>query len=394
MSARNDEFIRAGRRSWQLLLIGGLLVGCAQGSSEADSPSGSSASAVQTAAVSAASAAAPATSSAAPAPLPPPLALATEGPYQVIDLHVDTPWRVHFKGRSKTSKKGHATDAELERGHYAGIVFPIYIPDYIHDSHPRIADADEILATIDAMVAARDRLVLAFAGEPAEAQPIPKDRVAAFVSIEGAGAFAEDVTQIDRFIARGVRLVGLCHAHDSALASSATGKKGAGGLTDEGKEIAARIYRAGALVDVSHMSDLAFDDLVPIAREHHAPIVATHSNARAVADHKRNLTDAQLRIIADSGGVAGLNLYRNYVGGKGRMADVVEQVRHMVEIAGVDHVAIGTDYDGGTPIGVLKDAAQMPALAEALVASGMTEVDVRKIFGGNALRILYWKPKG
>jgi membrane dipeptidase len=255
--------------------------------------------------------------------------VATDGPYQVVDLHVDTPWKVHFKKRPLSLPEGHATLPMLKKGHYIGIVYPIYIPDYIHDNDPRIADADAIHDTIDKLVAAHDDLSFAAEGKPAG------DAVAAYVAIEGAGAFASDIEQIDRFIARGVRLVGPVHAHDNKLATSATGSLRYG-LTDLGKRFCERVYRAGALVDASHMSDRAFADLVPIAKAHGAPIVATHSNARAVVNNRRNLTDEQLRAIAASTGVAGLNFHSSFVtSGRARIKHLVKQVRHMVAVAGV-----------------------------------------------------------
>jgi membrane dipeptidase len=334
-----------------------------------------------------------AAASAVPA-LAPPIRIAASGSVDVIDLHVDTPWKVHFKGRKLSLPEGHATVPMLKQGSYAAIVFPIYIPDYINDGHPRIADADEILATIEKLVAHHDDMVAVRNG------PVPDDRIGVFVAIEGAGAFAEDIEQIDRFIERGVRLVGPVHANDNALASSATGKKGGFGLTELGEAFCRRVYAAGALVDVSHMSDAAFADLAVIAREAKAPIVATHSNARALAGHKRNLTDEQLKQIGASNGVTGLNLHRTFVstgriqpaGAEAAMDQVVAQVRHMVDTAGVDHVAIGSDFDGGNPVAALEDASRLPALAEALLASGMSDGDVRKIFALNALRVLSWRP--
>ncbi|HZO14758.1 MAG TPA: membrane dipeptidase [Polyangiaceae bacterium] len=319
-------------------------------------------------------------------PLPPPVVVPDEGDFAVIDLHVDTPWQIHFKDKPRDLSEGHATLERLREGHYAGIVYPIYIPDYLHDSHPTIADADAILATVQQLIANHELLHAVSEG------PAPRGSVGVFVAIEGAGAFAEDITQIDRFIASGVRLVGPVHARDNALATSATGK-GSGGLSDLGKRFCERVYRAGALVDVSHMSDASFADLVPIARAAHAPIVATHSNARAVADNPRNLTDEQLRIIGETNGVAGLNLHRNFVAqGRARMKEVVAQVKHMVEVAGIDHVAIGSDFDGGTPVGAIEHAGKFPALAAALREAGFSDPDIRKIFAKNALRILRWRP--
>jgi membrane dipeptidase len=123
--------------------------------------------------------------------------------------------------------------------------------------------------------------------------------------------------------------------------------------------------------------------------------VATHSNARAVADHPRNLTDDQLRAIARSGGVAGLNLHGGFLrrGGPATTADAVKQALHMVEVAGVEHVAIGSDFDGASPPADLPDASHMPQLADALLAAGIDRAGVRAIFEGNARRVLAWKPR-
>jgi membrane dipeptidase len=312
------------------------------------------------------------------------ITLPDAGPIRVIDLHVDMPWRVHLKGRPASLPEGPTKPDALKAGNYAAVVYPIYIPDYLNDDKPTIADADAIHDTIDKIVKEVELLV------PASGQ-VPNDRIAVFAAIEGAGAFAADIDQIDRFVKRGVRFVGPAHARDNRLAGAATGKKGHG-LTDLGKRFCERVYAAGALIDVSHLSDNAFADLVPIAKAAGAPIVATHSNARKVHNHKRNLTDAQLEIIAETGGVAGLNFHRGFLGG-GKMKDVVKMVKHMVKVAGVDHVAIGSDFEGATPAGSLDDATKLPELAEALAKAGMSDADVRKIFAKNALRVLSWSPR-
>lgn len=326
----------------------------------------------------------------APGPVGSSAVEATDGPPRVIDLHVDTPWQVHFKGRSPDLPEGHATMQALRSGRYAAITYPIYIADHLHGGHPTVADADAILKTIEDLIARHDEVLW----DPRKGGAAPPDRVTALISIEGAGAFADDVAQIDRFVARGVRFVGPVHAADNRLATSATGKNPGHGLTDVGKAFCRRVYAAGGLVDVSHMSDAAFADLEVIAGEVGAPIVATHSNARAVADHPRNLTDDQLRAIARSGGVAGLNLHGAFLrrGAAATLDDAVKQALHMVEVAGARHVAIGSDFDGASPPADLADASHMPKLADALVAAGLSRGDVRAIFEGNARRVLAWRP--
>ena len=310
-------------------------------------------------------------------------------PLMVVDLHVDIPWQVHFKGRSAALTEGHATLKGLVAGAYGGIVFPIYLPDSAHKDGSHIEDADAIFGTIEALIQ-KHALFLPLGARAAE-----PGRISTFLAIEGAGAFAADITQIDRFIARGLRLVSPCHGKNSPLSSSATGAKVDHGLTPLGKEFCERVYAHGALVDVSHVSDAAFDDIAAIARAHGAPVVATHSNARAVARQPRNLTDEQLRVIRDTGGVAGVNFHAQFVNGtdEATVADVVKQVEHLVAVAGIDHVAVGSDFDGGIkPPEGLEDAAAFPTLAAALRARGMSYEDVLKVFSLNALRVLGWQP--
>jgi membrane dipeptidase len=185
------------------------------------------------------------------------------------------------------------------------------------------------------------------------------------------------------------------HGKNSPLSASATGKAVDFGLTEVGKAFCERVYAKGALIDVSHVSDAAFADIVLIAAKHHAPVVATHSNARAVAKMPRNLTDDQLRIIAATGGVAGVNFHAPFVtgGSDATIDDVVKQVEHLVKVAGIEHVAVGSDFDGGiTPPAGLEDASTFPALAAALRRRGMSHDDVLRIFSQNALRVLGWRP--
>ncbi|NUO49875.1 MAG: dipeptidase [Polyangiaceae bacterium] len=340
---------------------------------EAKAPSATDASAA------AASASAPSSAAVATAPRP-------DDPPRPIDLHVDTPWQVKFKGRAPTLPEGHATMETLAKGRYAAIVYPIYIADYLHDNSPTIADADEIYATIDTIIEKNSLLW------PATKGAAPADKITAYVSIEGAGAFAADITQIDRFIARGVVLIGPVHAHDNKLATSATGADKKTGLTALGKKFCERVYENGALVDVSHMSDRAFDDLATIAEKVGAPIIATHSDARAIANSPRNLTDEQLKRIAKSDGVAGVNFHSTFlkVSGEAKLADAVKHAQHMIEVAGIDHVAIGSDFDGASPPSDLADASYLPAFAKALREAGVSAEDVHKIFSENAKRVLKW----
>jgi membrane dipeptidase len=147
----------------------------------------------------------------------------------------------------------------------------------------------------------------------------------------------------------------------------------------------------GVPVDVSHASDRATRDVLSLARESGVPVIATHSNARAVTDARRNLADAEIRAIAESGGVVGVNFHSRFLV-KGRRAtidDVVRQIQYLVRLVGVEHVAIGSDFEGDIlPPRGLEDVRAMPALARALEHRGLSRSAVERIFGLNALRVL------
>lgn len=308
----------------------------------------------------------------------------------VVDLHVDVPYQVHFKNRDPALREGDATQKTLISGGYGGIVLPIYMHPTTKDG-PRLEDASAILSSIESIVAKAGLFT------PVNAAHAEPGKISVFLSIEGAGAFAKDISAIDSFIDRGVRLIGPVHSKDNDLGSSATGKNGSIGLTDLGKAFCRRVYEHGAVIDISHLSDKGVADLVPIAEEYGAPIVATHSNARAIADHPRNLTDDQLRQIGKSGGVAGLNFHSPYVSAKEdpTIDDIVAHALHMIKIAGIDAVAIGSDYDGGIkPVAGLEDASSLPRLALKLRQKGLSDEQILKIFSLNALRVLAYRRPG
>ncbi|MBK9261811.1 MAG: membrane dipeptidase [Polyangiaceae bacterium] len=310
--------------------------------------------------------------------------------FMVVDLHADVPWQVRDRGRSPKLVEGQLRIDAIKAGNYGGIVLPIYISDKIKGG-PKIADAEALYDAARSVVDASSLFL------PLGSRLADPRRISTFLAIEGAGAFADDITAIDRFIDRGVRLVSLAHARNNKLASAATGQRAKFGLTDLGKDFAKRVYEKGALVDVSHLSDAGFTDLVPIADSYGAPIVATHSNARSLCKVSRNLTDDQLRHIGRTGGVAGLNFHAPFVcsnSTKAKLTDVIKQLDYMVKLAGIDHVAIGSDFDGDIdPAEGLEDASRLPALATELRRRGWTNDDILKVFSMNALRVLSYRPQ-
>lgn len=310
-----------------------------------------------------------------PAPRPPP----------VIDLHVDLSYQVNFRGRSLADGTGQMPARELLPGGVAGVVLPLYVPRWASELGPREQD----------WTRSRQRLLELLPSTPPYALPgcaVAEGKVRTWFALEGAGPLAAAPERVGHWVQQGVRLFGLVHTWHNELATSSGAPNPAGrGLTERGREVVARVHAAGASVDVSHASDAATEELIALARRDGRPLVATHSNARRLAPHPRNLSDGQLRGIASTGGVVGVNFHSSFLvrGRRAKLADVVRHVQHLVQIMGVEHVALGSDYEGDIrPAVGLESARQLPRLAAALRAKGMSEGDVEKVFARNALRVL------
>jgi membrane dipeptidase len=307
-----------------------------------------------------------------------------ERSFQVVDLHVDLPYQQGFHQKSLLQGTGQASLGALRGGGVAGVVLPLFVPRDVSPTGPRASDLeDEYLRVLPELLRGQG-LLPPGCNEGAG--------VRTWLSFEGAGPLADAPESLDAWVARGVRLVGLVHTEHNALASSSGDARAASyGLTEAGKQLVRRAHALGVAVDVSHASDRAVSDVLALARETGGVVVATHSNARAICDHPRNLTDEQLRGIAATGGVVGLNFHAPFVVRKrpAVLADVVRQAQHLLRVAGVEHVAIGADFEGGVrPARGLEDASRFPDLAKALLAAGVSEAAVRRVFSENALRVL------
>lgn len=309
-----------------------------------------------------------------------------ERPVGVVDLHVDLPYEYNYEHHAFAEGTGQFPASSLKLAGVVGVVLPLYVPRRVSEVGPRLEDLEfsrtHVLEAIGASA------VYAAPG----CSPIPADRVRTWFSFEGAAPLAAAPDSVPDWVARGVKLFGLVHSTDNALAtSSGVSPPSSRGLSGKGRDVARRIANAGGILDVSHASDPATADLLEIARTAHVPLVASHSDARALAKHPRNLTDAQLRAIAATGGVIGVNFHSPYLarGRRATLADVVRHVRHMLDVAGEDHVAIGSDFEGDIrPPAGLEDARGFQRLAAALGAAGVPRDVVEKVFAKNALRVL------
>jgi membrane dipeptidase len=306
-------------------------------------------------------------------------------PIAIVDLHVDLPYQYGYEAAPFERGTGQFPAAELLRAGVIGVVLPLFVPARVSPSGPQLSDLE---GSYERVVAAIKR------SEPYQlpGSNSAPGKVRTWLAFEGAAPLAERPNDLDRWVQRGVASVGLVHTRKNALASSSGDPHAdAEGLTAQGRALAQRALELRVPLDISHASDRAARDVFELARGSGVPVIATHSDARTLSSAPRNLTDAQLRAIAASGGVVGVNFHSRFLvdGRRATLDDVVKQVRYLVRVAGVEHVAIGSDFEGDitTPRG-LSDVRDMPKLGRALEAAGLSRAAVEQVFALNALRVL------
>ncbi len=204
---------------------------------------------------------------------------------------------------------------------------------------------------------------------------------AGLLSIEGAHALDDDPANVEVVADAGFRMMSPSHFFDTAFGGSAHGLV-KGGLTDAGHEMVARMESRAMLVDVAHASAATIDDVLAMARR---PVVASHTGVRGVCDNARNLSDDHVRGIAESGGVLGIGFWPTACGGEG-VGAIARSIRYAVGLAGIEHVGLGSDFDGAVPVPF--DATGLVQLTDALLDAGFGDDDIAKVMGGNVRRLL------
>jgi membrane dipeptidase len=305
-------------------------------------------------------------------------------PFAVIDLHVDLPFQFGYRSRAFERGTGQFIAADLARAGVAGVVLPLYVPRKVSPTGPRLSDLEDSYARVFGALAATSPFRLPGC--------LPGDGgVKTWLAFEGSGPLAKQPEAIVSFAARGLRVLGLVHTFHNELASSSGEPRASFGLTPVGEELVRRAFALRVVPDVSHASERATREVAALAKVAGRPMIATHSNARALADHPRNLSDAELRLIAETGGVVGVNFHAPYLRREGRatVADVVRHVRHLLRVMGPRHVALGSDFEGDiTPATGLETVAGYQVLARALLDDGLPKEVVEGVFSRNALRVL------
>lgn len=207
------------------------------------------------------------------------------------------------------------------------------------------------------------------------------------LGIENGQAIEDNLDNIDHFAQRGIVYITLCHNGDNQICDSARGNHTWGGVSPFGRQVIERMNRLGIMVDLSHGGEKSFYDALELSTK---PIVCSHSSCRALCDHPRNLTDDQMRQLALKGGVMQVTAYHGFLSlnNDASIATFMQHLNHAVEVMGIDHVGIGTDFDGDGGVPGLADSSDLMNLTRHLLMQGYTTTDIEKLWGGNWLRVM------
>jgi membrane dipeptidase len=360
-----------------------------------------------------------------------------------VDTHADTPSRLLREGWSIGERhdpderaSGCIDLPRMKEGGLDAEFFAVYVGqgDRDEEGYTRAKQrADDLLAALDKMAKDYpDQVEIATA--PDDAYRLEEGgKRAAFIGMENGYPIGLDLALIEYFYDKGVRYITLCHGGDNDICDSSFERRNPedNGLTEFGKQVVAECNRLGIMVDISHASDKSFFDVLEVTQ---APVIASHSSVRAICDHPRNLTDEMLKALAENGGVIQICFVSSFVktpdpnperdaamaqleekygsrsdisddetrkkwreeymairekypSKRASLKDIVDHIDHVVDLIGVDHVGIGTDFDGGGGVDGCDDVSDMPRITEELLRRGYSEDDIRKIWGGNLMRV-------
>jgi membrane dipeptidase len=353
----------------------------------------------------------------------------------VVDTHDDTTQRF-LDGKfdlGVRSSSGSIDIPRMKEGGLRAIFFSIWIPSKVTGPEA----VNRAMTQIDAVreqvrTHPKDLMLATTAAEVREARE--QGKIAALMGVEGGHMINSNLGVLRSYAALGVRYMTLTHSGNDEWADSSTDKPVHNGLTDFGKDVVREMNRLGVIVDISHVSDKTFYDALEVSK---APLLASHSSCRAICDAPRNMTDQMMKDLAAKGGVVQINyhvgflsqefrdaekadpeinkaisaeltkrcgdnescqliegdrLTREYVE-QGKLprvefAKIIEHIDHAVKVAGVDHVGLGSDFDGANMPYGMEDASKLPKITDALLQKGYSEGDVRKILGENTLRVM------
>lgn len=353
----------------------------------------------------------------------------------VLDTHDDTTQRFFTKDFDigKRNTDGSVDIPRMREGGMNGIFFSIWIDGRIMGP-PAVEKAlDQIDAVRENVLKYSKDIVLCRTADDVR-RAHAQGKIAALMGVEGGHMMGNDIRVLRIFADLGVRYMTLTHFYNDEWADSSTDKPAHNGLTDFGKEVVREMNRQGIMVDISHVSDKTFYDALAVSK---APLIASHSSCRALCNHPRDMSDDMIKALAAKGGVIQINYEKSFIdqaykdaqdklsGGVVNMIDqirkacgeqqgcmerkmaemekqavaegklphvswerIIDHIDHAVKLVGADHVGLGSDFDGANMPEGMEDCSHLPQITEALMRKGYSDEDIRKILGGNTLRVM------
>ena len=308
-----------------------------------------------------------------------------------LDSHTDTP--MIFPGEFNIGLKegGKVNLPFMEEGLIDATIMVAYIPQGPRDDASLLKATDFAMNRLQEihrqMELNRSRMCIAYT--PQEVHVLKAaGKKAIMLGVENGYAIGKDIENITRFRKMGVSYITLCHNGSNDICDSARGDAEWNGLSPFGKEVVRKMNETGVLVDISHAAESTFYDALETSTY---PIIASHSSARALCNHPRNLTDEQLKALAEQGGVAQICLYKGFINEdaeKASLSDAIRHIDHIVDLIGIDHVGIGSDFDGDGELIGCRASNELINITMRLLKEGYTENDIAKIWGGNLLRVM------
>lgn len=357
-----------------------------------------------------------------------------------VDTHTDSPWYLLQGGfdmakRHDFEKEHSRVDfVRMQEGGLDAVFFAAFVGQRKRDQEGNMKAKEVVVATIDSIHAhlATRTSTAGIALTPDDAYRLEKEgKRIVFIGIENGYAIGNEIHNVEEFYKMGARYITLCHTKNNDICDSSTDTTGYNGLSAFGADVVKEMNRVGMMIDISHASDSSFYDVLAVTSK---PVIASHSCSRAICDNPRNLSDDMLKRLAENGGVVQMCILSDYVKKPGpypardsafaaikakygnfadltkdeekkawkewddvdsiyppilaTVADAVDHIDHMVKVAGIDHVGIGTDFDGGGGLADCRDVSEMGNITLELVKRGYSEEDIRKIWGGNIMRVM------
>ncbi len=308
-----------------------------------------------------------------------------------LDTHCDTPMffdqNINFASRDPRIR---VDLHKMNEGHQDATIMVAYLEQKERTDEALIAataKADRLLNEIEKMVAMNCTAV-DIAYTPDDLYRLKREgKKAIMLGIENGYAIGKDISNVERFRKRGVVYMTLCHNGNNDICGSARYNDENLGVSPFGEQVIREMNRVGMMVDLSHAGVQTFYDTLDISQK---PVVCSHSSSRALCDHPRNLYDEQLKAIARKGGVVQVCIYDCFLRKEGgaSIVDIIEHLHHMVNVMGIEHVGIGTDFDGDGGVKGCYDSSELINLTRRLLQERYSEKDIRLIWGENFLRVM------